>query len=131
MADMLADGLAWLTDQLKAFVSQTVTYARGTSSVQVQATFGNKLLRIEDNVGNVRVEWTDMDFLIKSADLNFGGVPITPTRGDLIFTNIGTDVQIFQASPYGPNEPVWRWSDPHQSIVRIHAKHVKDQSVYT
>lgn len=121
MADLLADGLAFLTQQLKAYASQTVTYARGYDSVDVQATFGNKLLKLDDGFGGIRMEWTDIDFLIPAADLDFGDGMLTPTRGDLVHVTIGSQVQTFEVLPIG-NEPAWRWSDPHQSMYRIHTK---------
>ncbi len=126
MGDILKDGLAFLTAQLKANASQTVTYARGLSSVDVQATFGKKLLKLDDGLGGIRMEWTDMDFLIPAADLKFGSNPITPERGDLIYLTEPYDVQVFEVMPYG-SDPAWMWSDPHQSMYRIHAKFIDDE----
>ena len=127
--DMLADGLAWLTDQLKANASQPVTYARGYDSVDVRATFGKKLLKLDDGFGGIRMQWTDMDFLIKAADLSFTpGSIITPTRGDLIHVTYASDVQTFEVFPFG-NEAPWRWSDPHQSIYRIHTKWINAEAL--
>lgn len=123
MADLLKSGLAWLTGQLKANASQTVTYARGMDSVSVQATFGQKLLKIDDGFGGIRIEWTDMDFCIPAADLTFGSGLVIPERGDLVHVHIGADTETFEVFPFG-NEPPWRWSDPHQSMLRIHCKHI-------
>ncbi len=130
MADMLKDGLAFLTSQLKAYASQTVTYARGYDSVEVQATFGQKLLKIDDGFGNIRMEWTDLDFCIPAADLHFGDlVTITPTRGDLIYILAGDQYETFEVMPFG-GDAAWRWSDPHQSMYRIHAKHIGTEAYY-
>ncbi len=126
MGDILKDGLAFLTAQLKANASQTITYARGLNSVDVQATFGKKLLKLDDGLGGIRMEWTDMDFLIPAADLKFGSTPITPERGDLIYLTEPYDVQVFEVMPYG-SDPAWHWSDPHQSMYRIHAKFIDDE----
>lgn len=123
MADMLRDGLAFLTSQLAAHASQTVTYARGYDAVDVPATFGQKLLKLDDGFGGIRMEWTDMDFLIPAISLDFGDGPIIPARGDLIYIEQGADVQTFEVFPFG-NEPPWRWSDPHQSLLRIHTKYI-------
>jgi hypothetical protein len=122
MGDMLQQGLAYLTQALKASASQTVTYVRGTQSVDVQAVLGSKLLKIDDGFGGLRIQWTDMDFLIPGADLTFDGDPIIPHRGDLIYLPIGDQIQQFEVVPFG-NEPPWRWSDPNQTMVRIHTKH--------
>lgn len=126
MPDMLATGLAWLTGQLKANASQTVTYTRGNLGVDVQATFGKKLLKLDDGFGGIRMEWTDIDFLIPAADLSFDGLSILPSRGDLIFVTVGYQVQTYQVFPYG-TDPAWRWSDPGQTMMRIHAKYVSGE----
>jgi hypothetical protein len=129
MSDLIATGLAWLTQQLKAYASETVTYARGQNQVDVQATFGRKLLKLDDGSG-VRVEWTDLDFLIPAADLTFDGVtPITPQRGDVVYVGQGTDLQTFQVFPFG-GEPPWRWADPHQTMFRIHTKYINVQTAF-
>ena len=41
MADLLADGAAWLAGQLKSHASQAVTYERGVDTVAVQATMAD------------------------------------------------------------------------------------------
>lgn len=132
MADMLADGIAFLTKQLRAIASQTVTYARGTNSVQAQATFGKKLLKLDDGFGGIRMEYTDIDFMIPSSDLDWvalGGNAF-PTRGDQVFVTQKDQnrVQVFEVFPFG-NEAPWRWSDPHQSMYRIHTKWINTESL--
>lgn len=130
MGDMLRDGLAWLTERLKDNVSQTITYARGYDSVDVQATFGNKLLKIDDGFGGIRMQWTDMDFIIPAADLYFSyGDRIVPHRGDLIYMMINDQVQTFEVFPFG-NEPPWRFSDPNQSAIRVHTKLIDIESLF-
>jgi hypothetical protein len=121
--DLLARGLAWLTGQFQAHASQPVVYRRGVDAVAVCATFGQKLLKLDDGEGGVRMEWTDMDFLIPAASLDFGDGPFLPERGDLIDIDAGATVETFEVAPYG-FEAAWRWSDPHRTLVRIHAKHV-------
>lgn len=120
---MLRDGLAWLSDRLAEHASEPVAYTRGVDSVSVPAVLGSKLLRIGDEFGGSRVLWTDMDFLVRASDLALSGVPIEPERGDLIRWASESEIQVFEVLPFG-TEPPWRWSDPHQSIRRIHAKHV-------
>lgn len=128
MSDMLKVGLAWLSDRLIENASEPVTYARGYDFVDIRAAFGRKLLKLDDNAGGIRMEWTDMDFLIRASDLLINGVPITPMRGDKIFAVIGEQAQAFEVLPYG-NDPPWRWADPYQSMYRIHTKHVDTESL--
>lgn len=116
---MLTDGLAYLTGQLRAAASQTVVYGRGGDSVTTTATLGRKLLRLNDDLGGLRMEWTDLDVLIPSAGLILSGTPVVPTRGDFLLVTIGDQVQRYEVRPYG-NEPCWRWCDPGQTMIRIH-----------
>lgn len=128
MSDMLAEGLAFLTEQLSANVSQSVTYARGDLSVDVPAMLGRKLLKVDDGAGGIRIEWTDMDFLIPAASLILPGddSPLTPDRGDRIFVVMPYDVQEFEVEPFG-NEPCFRWSDPKETMYRIHTKYIDSE----
>lgn len=131
MADMLKDGLAFLTSQLRANASQTVTYTRGPESIDVQATFGKKLLKINDQFGGVRLEWTDMDFLIPAADVAPILIdPKNPDDGDLIFVSQPdqNQVQVYIVEHIESESP-WMWSDPHQSMYRIHGKHVRTDAI--
>lgn len=100
--NVLKTGLAWLTNRLADQAADAVRYERGGSSVIVPATYGEKMLRIDDGAGGVRMEWSDLDFCIPVAQLVLGGTPsgtdddgvptgfvggerIAPRRGDRIF----------------------------------------------
>jgi hypothetical protein len=123
MSDIIQEGISFLNGILKTMASQMVTYARGYDSVNVLATFGSKLLAISDDEGNIRMEWTDMDFSIACADLDFGSGVIKPQRGDIVYVTTTGNVQIFEVMAYG-NEPPWRYYDPYQIRYLIHAKFV-------
>jgi hypothetical protein len=132
MPNVLKDGLAYQTTVLKAVASEPVTYARGYDSVPVRAIFGRKLLKLDDNMGGLRVEWTDMDFLIPAdADFTFGAGLIEPARGDIVWISVGSGYEAFEVLPFGRNEPAWRWSDPHRSMYRIHTKHIDTEQFYS
>jgi hypothetical protein len=100
-----------------------VLYVRGASAIAVQATFGKKLLRLDDGTGGYRLEWTDMDFLIPARSMAISGTPITPMRGDVVKVSVGGLYQKFEVRPYA-TESAWRWSDPGQTMLRIHAKFI-------
>jgi hypothetical protein len=125
MANMLKTGLAHLTSMLATHASETVVYSRGGDSVSVSATVGQKLLRLTDMEGGSRLEYTDLDFIIPTAQLVLSGSPILPERGDLIERTIDDEVSRYEVSPYG-SDPAWRYSDPYQSVVRIHTKSVDE-----
>lgn len=130
MSNVLKTGLAWLTGQLRAHASESVTYTRGYDSIEgVPAVFGRKLLRITDETG-IRVEWTDMDFLVAADDLVIDQTRLEPARGDVIHIEMPYDTQSFEVMPFGDNEPAWRWADPHQTMMRIHTKHIDTDQFY-
>jgi len=121
MIDVLQDGLTWLRDQLKANASQEVIYRRGAEEVTLKAVVGRTLLKLDDGYGGVRMEWTDRDFLIAAEDLILGGQRVLPERGDRILETHDGKTLVFEVLAPG-NEPEWRWSDPHRTLLRIHTK---------
>lgn len=125
MADLFADAMGWLSDQLQAHASVAVTYGRGTRSVALSATRGKSLLRLSDG-GAGRIEWTDQDFLFPAADLVLGGEPTEPRRGDTIRLADGTSALVYEVqAPAG--EPPWRWSDAQRTTLRVHAKYIRTE----
>ncbi len=123
MADMLQSGQEWLADQLKQHASRPVVYQRGIEQVTAQATIGRTLLKLDNGYGGVRMEWTDRDFLIQTADLILGAALVTPQRGDRIRETVGANTSIFEVMAYG-GEPPWRFSDPFGKLLRIHSKFI-------
>ena len=112
MADLLAQGAAWLESQRTKYLTTTVTYVRGDVSIAVPATIGRTKYEADDG-HVVRIEFTDRDYLILAADLVLGGQASEPDRGDLIRE--------------GPREFEvldWRYSDPYRTTLRITTKHV-------
>lgn len=112
MADLLAQGAAWLEQQRTKHLTSTVTYVRGDVQLPVPATIGRTKYEADDG-HVVQVEYTDRDFLILAADLVLGGQVSEPERGDLIRE--------------GPREFEvldWRYSDPYRTTLRITTKHV-------
>ena len=132
MGDMIQDAIVnYLVPTLKEYASQEVVYVRGTQSVTVSATFGQKLLKTHDQFGGIRMEWTDLDFIIIASELHFeDGILITPTRGDLVYVTVVSEMQAYEVLPFG-NEPCWRWSDPYNLQYRIHTKHVDTEQSFS
>lgn len=128
MADLLRNGQAWLASQLKTHASTQVIYQRGADQVTVSATVGRTLLKLDDGYGGIRMEWTDRDFLIQSADLNFGGGPIEPAAGDLIKETVGATQTTYEVASFG-SDPPFRPSDPFAIVLRIHTKLVATEGV--
>ncbi len=126
MPDLLAFGMEWLADRLKAFAARSVIYRRGTEDVTVAAVIGRTLLKLDDGYGGVRMEWTDRDFLIRPEDLVLGANAVLPERGDTIRETVETTTFVYEVMAPG-KEPAWRWSDPHRRMLRIHTKLISGQ----
>ena len=112
MPDLLAKGAAWLESQRTKHLTTTVTYVRNDVQIVVPATIGRTKYEADDGQV-VRIEFTDRDYLILTADLVLGGQVSEPQRGDLIRE--------------GPREFEvldWRYSDPYRTTLRINTKHV-------
>jgi hypothetical protein len=127
MPDLLQTGQEWLADQLKEHASRQVVYERGAQQVSVQATIGRTLMKLDDGYGGIRMEWTDRDFLIQTADLVLGAAAVTPERGDRIRETVGVNTSVFEVMAYG-GEPPWRFSDPFGKLLRIHTKFIGIES---
>lgn len=121
MSDLIKSGLSWLTDQLTAHASQTVTYTAGVESGDVSATLGRKLLKLTDQFGVVRYEHTDMTFWIPASDMDFGSGFTEPERGHFVSRVIGGQTETYEVTPYG-TEPCWMWDDPNHTLLRVHTK---------
>ncbi len=123
MADLLRTGTAWLAGKLKAVASQAVSYRRGSASVSLHATVGSSLLKVTDTFGNVQVVRTERDYLFTAADLVLSGIRTTPQRGDVIDdATSGVTAHYEILAPDG--EPPWRYSDPAETMIRVHTKKV-------
>ena len=123
MTDLLEQGAAWLDGKRHSFLTRTVTYQRGENTVELQATVGQTVFRIDDGYGGwVRV--TQRDYLIRAADLVIDGQITLPIRGDRIRETQDDKVFVHEVMGPGGNEPDWRFSGPCRRTLRIHTKHV-------
>lgn len=123
MIDLLQQGAAWLSDQLKAYAGRPVDYRRDAQSVSVTATIGKTLFEADDEFHVVKT-YESRDFLIQAADLVLNQLVITPRRGDRIEETVGTVTWVYEVMAPG-NEPPFRYADTCRKTIRIHTKHVE------
>jgi len=116
VTDLLRQGSQWLGDMLKEHASSPVTYRRGETELEVNATFGRTEYEVEDDYG-LRVGAEVTDFLILAAD--FATTFSEPEAGDQIVAD-GVVFEVMSLAGQGH----WRWSDPHRTTMRIHAKEI-------
>ena len=122
MADMLEQGAGWLDNQRHQHMTRSVSYARGASTVEVQATIGRTEFEQADEYGIV-TKTESRDYLIRTADLVLDGQATLPMRGDQIRETDGTTTFVYEVLSPG-DEPVFRYSDPYRKALRIHTKHI-------
>ena len=109
---MIRRGLAALRLMQYEVLSDDVTYSRDGAAKAVKAIVGRTVFRSTNDSGH----WTrteTRDFIIRPEELG-----LVPEKGDVIRFD-GGEYEVL--APNG--EPVWRWSDPHRTAMRIHAKH--------
>ena len=122
MADLLEQGSAWLDQQRVQHMSRSVTYCRGETSVEVQATIGKWTFEIDDGTG-ILEKIESRDFLILAEELIVNGQLTVPQRGDRIRETSGDKVYVYEVLAPG-REDCWRFSDPYRKTLRIHSKQV-------
>lgn len=114
---MILSGLAALRTVQHDLLADEVTYRHGSSAKTIRAVAGRTVFRSTNDCGNwVRTE--TRDFIIRAGELDF-----TPETGDVIVFD-GEEYEVL--APNG--EPVWRWSDPHRTALRVHTKHTGGES---
>ena len=125
MTDLLEQGAAWLEDQRHQHMTRTVYYERGIESIGLAATIGRTEFEQVDEYGIVhKIE--SRDFLVRTADLAFGGKPILPQTGDRIRESRGMQVFVYEVMAPGA-EPPFRYSDLYRKTLRIHTKHASTE----
>lgn len=109
-----------LISRLTGRSGETVTISNGTDSDTVTVTFGHDLLALADADGGMRVEWTEADFLLASADWT-DALSELPVRGNTVAWVSGGSTYTFAVcAPDG--EPEYRFVDPFRTILRVHGK---------
>ncbi len=120
MGDLLQCGSAWLENQRVKFCSSLVIYARGSVTVEVNATRGRTLFFIDDGYG-AQIRSESRDYLILTAELILNAVPTLPQVGDQVRETDGNQSFIYEVVAPG-GEPHFRYSDPYRQTLRIHTK---------
>ena len=120
MADVLAQGSAWLEDQRHKHMTRTVVYERGTDSVELAATVGRTEFEQADEYGTVhRIE--SRDYLVRTTDLVLATTQTLPKAGDRIRETDGEQTFVYEVMAPGTERP-FRYSDPYRKTLRIHTK---------
>lgn len=110
---MIESGLNALRETQRDILAKPVVYRRGGESRPIKAIPAKTIFRSTNEYGAwVRTE--ARDFIVP-----YGELDIEPEKGDVI-EFLGGEYEVLAPA----NEPVWRWSDPYHTAMRIHTKHV-------
>jgi hypothetical protein len=127
VTDLLERGAAWLEEQRRAHMTRTVTYQRGAQSVEVAATVGKTVFRLDTGYGVVERHET-RDYLVLAEELVLDGQTTLPKAGDRVRETEPHMLFIYEVMAPG-NEPCWRYSDPYRRALRIHTKLVHAETI--
>jgi len=128
VGDVLNQGSKWLEKQRHKHMTRTVTYERGSESVDLKATFGKTVFELDNGFGVLEKTET-RDFLIRTKDLVLASEKVLPKRGDKIKEKDGDMTYVYEVmAPGTPStsgrQPHYRFSDPYRRTLRIHTKQV-------
>lgn len=131
MADMLAEGAAWLAETQREHVSRTVIYRRASVSREVAAlvvTVGNTDFEQHNGEGIVLVVQA-ADWIASVSDLVFDdGTAFEPQRGDVVVDESIAGKRLTYEVRSPGQEPVWRYADRHRQQARMHSALVKTET---
>jgi hypothetical protein len=102
---------------IKRKTGVAVTYRRGDDSVELTAIRGRVAANNESSQGQ-RFRTDASDYLIDTADLDFGAGAFEPAIGD----EIDDGDRTFEVIALNAGEPCWAWHDPFRLRRRIHAR---------
>jgi hypothetical protein len=123
VADLIGNSLKWLDGMRHKHATRPVTYIRGLGAINIQATVGRSVFQIVSGEGAAETV-ERRDYIVRAADLIFGGVVTLPQVGDRVREILGGQIQEYEVVATG-QEPHYRKSDPDGMALRVHTALVK------
>lgn len=121
MADMLADGEAWLIGKLGSHAAKTVTLKRGSASVSITATKPREQRQITVSGETIFLGYTVQDWIVAAADYTVDGVVVLPERYDKLLESVGTETYWYELLP-DQGLPAWEYMGGGRKMIRLHSK---------
>ncbi len=119
--DLLSTGAAFLVNNMLEHASTTITYVRGSDTVDLSAVVGDTKWDITSVADGAVVTWESRDYIVRAADILLAAGAVTPQRGDIIRETRGGITYIYEVlSPAG--EAVYATADHGRYSLRIHTK---------
>ena len=119
MSDILQSAVEYLDEVRKEYLSQTIVYARGATSVSIVATPMQQEFAI-DNVDGTVTTLVSTTWIVSVADL---GALAPPRRGDQVRWNKTGTTHVYEVMGPG-GAPVYEDADPYRQAYKVHTKYV-------
>jgi len=107
----------------RAALGRQVTYARGGSSITLQAIRGTRDAITTDAEGQPMAVQSP-SWILRRTDLVLSGAVITPAEGDTITTTTAAGTEVYRVTPDPGTGRVWASSDPNSTHLRINTTRV-------
>lgn len=121
----MSDAREWLMDAMQVSDPYTATYTDDSSSTQISLTVWLGRTVFASNLqGAARIEFGELDVMIRADELTVSGSKILPSRGDRIALTLNGTAMTLELMAPQTGEPAWRYSDPQRELLRVHAKRV-------
>ena len=105
---------------LQSAAGVDIVYARGDRTVSLRAVPGDTSFVQQTGEGYMETV-ESRDFIFPAADLNLGGSPVLPDRGDMITETVNGVEQSYPVTSGGASR-YFRYADPYRTILRVHTK---------
>ena len=119
MSDMLQNAVEYLDGIRKDFLSQSIVYARGGSTLSIVATPTQQEFAI-DNLDGTITTLVATDWIVSVADL---GSLAPPRRGDQLRWIKASTTHVYEVMGPGGG-PVYEDADPYLQCYKVHSKYV-------
>lgn len=130
MANMLANGMAWLNAQMKASAATTMTYRREGSNIDLDVTIG--AVRVspltvlagvvaDRDTSQPSPKHTDHPFFFNAEDLILDGALTEPKEGDTLEITVDSATTVYQLMAPMDGGRMWQYVNGHEtgSAARI------------
>jgi len=130
MPNVLQQGEAWLSGQMKTHAGTAIAYRRdGSTDASITARVGQTAFKYTDSSG-ATIRTITRDFIIDVDDLVLDGTRAEPRVGDEIIEDDtdGLVRRTYMVTSVN-SEPAWKWSGQHRTSVRIHTLETDSENI--
>lgn len=123
MPNMLTDGVAWFSSQLKSATGIPCVYVVGDERIDVITT-PTKARAMVDGEEAVIVDADALDFLVQTEDIALAAGITEPAAGHRIKIQRGGVEETFEVRPPAPGIKCFEPVDTCGVLLRVHAKRI-------